>query len=290
MKANAEYRFTMKDEPFARGYITCKSDSKAMKIASGMYTMAAELPLTIHLSHGLAGMLRPGCGDAEELGVYFTYGDSITVRPEMLRMKAERYPEYAQEYKLIEEIFVPIETKAMVRNAYTPEEQKLIEGNSLWGGHWGGHANIDHGGFIREGTEGVRRRIAEYRPKYPDRAEWYDALELSMDAIDVLGERYRVLALEMAETAQGDDRRKLIKIAKALETVPKKPATDFFSAVQSMYLVYTFDGVDSPGYFDHYMYDYFKDADRAEAREILEGLWEALHDVRGWNLCVGGSD
>lgn len=290
MKASADYKFTMQDEPFARGYLACSSECMAMKIASGMYFMAAELPLTIYLSHGLAGMLRPGCGDAEELGVYFTYGDSIVVRREKLREKAEKYPGLREEYALIEEIFVPIETKKLVRDAYTEEERKLIEGNSLWGGHWGGHANIDHGSFIRMGTEGVRERIAKYRPLYPDKAEWYDALELSMDAIDVLGERYRRLALDMAETAEDDDKRKLLRIAKALETVPKKSATDFFSAVQSMYLVYTFDGVDSPGYFDYYMYDYFKDADRAEAREILEGLWEALHDVRGWNLCVGGSD
>ena len=290
MKANADMIFTVPDEPFALGYLECESECTALKVAHGMLRYARELPLTLWPTHGLAGLRRPGEFEGEKLGVYFQYGNGLCVRTETLLRKAEENPQLRGQYEKLAEIFGPMRTDGMVDAAYSELDKKLIDTNSLWGGHWGGHANIDFGGFIRMGTDGIRAKIEEYRPQHPDKAEWYEALKISMDALDVIAGRYRELALAEAEKADDELKQKYLRIAGALEIVPKKPAADFFTACQSFYLIYTFDGVDSPGYFDYYMYDYYKDADKADARRILEGMWEAFHDVRAWNLCIGGSD
>ena len=80
-------------------------------------------------------------------------------------------------------------------------------------------------------------------------------------------------------------------MAKAFETVPKKPAYDFTSAMCSFMLIFALDGSDSPGRFDQYMYPaYSKTEDKQEITDLLDRLWEYFHDHRSWNLCISGSD
>ena len=276
------------DEPFALGYLDCPSPLPAMKIAWGMRRMAEECPLFLRPAHGLAGFLR--WQETQKMGVGFAFGCGISVDAHLLQEKARKHPELQKEYEEILRIFLPLDTGRRVESSWTEEDRALRENKSLWGGHWGGHANIDFGAFVHLGTEGIRKKIYAHRPLHPQQQEWYDSLLIAMDAMDILAERYRKLALSEAEKAEDDIRQKYLRIAKALEKVPHEPAYDFFSACQSFFLLYTFDGVDSPGTFDEYMGDYYKDADPKEAREILEGLWEAFHDIRAWNLCIGGSD
>ena len=80
-------------------------------------------------------------------------------------------------------------------------------------------------------------------------------------------------------------------MAKAFETVPKKPAADFMSAMCSFMLIFALDGSDSPGRFDQYMYpSYLRTENKAEVTDLLDRLWEYFHDHRSWNLCISGSD
>ncbi len=282
--------YTVTDEPFALGYLACASDDLAKKIACGMLRQAQEMPLRIEPAWKLAGLNIP---DRESIGsqiVSYRYGRGIDVDPGNLERKQKADPARAAEYQAIFDAFGGKGTQQRVEDARTPQEILLWTNNTLWGGRWGGHCNIDFGGFVHGGTDGVREKIARYRPAHPEQAEWYDAVSLAMDAVDVLGDRFRQLALAEMEKAAPEQKYIYARIARALETVPRRPACDFFSAVQSFYLLYSFDGVDSPGYFDQYMGEYYDSADKREAREILEGLWTAFHDLRAWNLCIGGSD
>ena len=281
--------YSVPDEPFAVGYLDCASDCKALKIASGMLRAASELPLVLRPEHGFAGFHNFGVYETANLGVYYSFGSGIICKNAILLKKRDEQKEFHAQYEFLERFFDQECTANRIVRSRSEHETALVKNHTLWGGVWGGHANIDHGSFIRMGTDGVREKIRKYRPLHPEKSEWYDALETAMQALDVLGERYRVLAVREAEKAQGDTKRKYLRIAKALETVPRKPAVDFFSACQSFYLVFTFDGKDSPGSFDEYMYDFYKTCDKAEAREILEGLWDAFRDLRAWNLCIGGS-
>ena len=80
-------------------------------------------------------------------------------------------------------------------------------------------------------------------------------------------------------------------MAKAFETVPKKPAYDFTSAMCSFMLIFALDGSDSPGRFDQYMYPaYSKTENKEEISDLLDRLWDYFHDHRSWNLCISGSD
>ena len=55
-------------------------------------------------------------------------------------------------------------------------------------------------------------------------------------------------------------------------------------------MLFTFDGVDSPGHFDQYMYPLWKKTDAGLRREYLENIWNFFHNTRTWNLCISGSD
>ena len=168
----------------------------------------------------------------------------------------------------------------------------LIEAGAEWGGGWGGHSNPDYGRIVNFGTEHIRRIIAENRVKHPDEAWFYNACACAMDALDILGERYRVLAAETAEICENEaDKDFLLRTAKALETVPRKPAYDFTSAMCAFMLTFALDGSDSPGRFDQYMYPFYaKTENKDEIFDLLDRLWDYFHDHRSWNLCISGSD
>ena len=168
----------------------------------------------------------------------------------------------------------------------------LDRSGAEWGGGWGGHSNPDYGRIINFGTDHIREIIAENCVKYPDEDWFYRSCSYALDALDIIGGRYRELAIEKAEKCEdADDKKLLLRLAKAFETVPRKPAYDFTSAMCSFMLVFALDGSDSPGRFDQYMYPaYLKTDNKEEITDLLDRLWEYFHDHRSWNLCISGSD
>lgn len=283
-------KLTVKDEPFAAGYLACASELTAMKVASGMVRQAQDMELAIREEWKLAGMNEPGKDVMGTQGVLFQFGNGLMVDTNVLKEKAARNPEKAEEYLYLAQTFEGMDTRENVVAAYTEEEFLQRESKAWWGGHWGGHCNIDFGLLVHKGTDFLREKVERFRAMNPGKEEWYDAVKLSLSALDILGERYRKIALEKVKTVAPDKKYIYQRIADALEVVPKKPAMDFFSAVQAFMLLYSFDGIDSPGTFDEYMGQYFDEADEKERMEILEGLWRFFHDCRAWNLCIGGSD
>lgn len=71
---------------------------------------------------------------------------------------------------------------------------------------------------------------------------------------------------------------------------PQKPCHDFVQASIVFVWIFSFDGIELPGYFDQYMYDFWKVTEPAIRREYLEAVWQFFHNTRSWNLCIGGSD
>ena len=127
-------KFTIPDEPFAVGYITCESDCTAMKVASGFLKQAQDMPLSIHEEWKLAGMNRPGRDAMGKQGVYFGFGQGVTVQPEVLREKAQAHPELAEEYRYILDYFGGKGTQQRVEDARTPQEKLQVESSACWGG------------------------------------------------------------------------------------------------------------------------------------------------------------
>lgn len=168
----------------------------------------------------------------------------------------------------------------------------MQERHANWAGVWGGHANPDFGRIVNVGTDGVRKHIAECAPNHPESDYFYRACGYAMDALDILGERFHKLAKDLAKKEKDPkNKARYEKAAKAFEVIPKKPAYDFTSGVLCFWLVFTFDGIDSPGRFDQYMFrTYALSEDREEVLDVLGRLWEDFHDTRTWNLCLSGSD
>ncbi len=182
--------------------------------------------------------------------------------------------------------------KSRAQRLYSEPTEILNQSGAEWGGGWGGHSNPDYGRIINYGTEHIRTIIAKGLEEHPDQDWFYRSCSYMLDAFDIFGARYREKALENAKKCDNTDQKAFyLRMAKAFETVPQKPAYDFTSAMCSFMLVFALDGSDSPGRFDQYMYPaYLKTENKAEITDLLDRLWDYFHLHRSWNLCISGSD
>ena len=272
-------------DPFLLGYFSDDSLEHGERVGLALLYAAQNLEI------GLSPQLLPeitleakygSSGYAPSRGLWFDE-DSI------LRL-AERFPEHARTLRgYCREIRV---FKSKARRLYCEMTDALERADAEWGGGWGGHSNPDYGRIVCCGTDHIRAILAENRGKYPDEAWFYRACSYALDAIDIFGERYRKLAAaRAAECENADDKAFLLRMAKAFETVPKKPAYDFTSAMCSFMLIFSMDGSDSPGRFDQYMFPaYSRTENKEEITDLLDRLWDYFHDHRSWNLCISGSD
>ena len=283
-------------EAFAVGYMEAEHDDVGYRIASGMLNQAKHHPLVLEENSFFAGRSLPvprwRCDGPQ--GVRNTHGSAFVVREDMLLENIKKYPEFASELTEIYEYFKGKDTTDIVNSKASDFAKKIDENKLGWGGGqhaWtGGHGNPDYGLIIRLGTDGLREKINEYKTKNADKSVFYDGLILTLDAVDTYAERYKKMAEDIAAKADGEQKKRMLRIADALAYVPKNPARDFFEACQSFWLFFTVDGIDSPGRFDQYMIDYYRASDEDDRAECLEELWELFHKERAWNLCIGGSD
>lgn len=280
-------------EPFASGYLGAKWDDPEYRIANGMFQYAKCAPIVIEPDENFAGHFYSIYDGAGKIGIRYTYGNGVVVREQFLKAQVERYPEYTEQLTGIYAAMKQHATAEVVHAQETPIEVKLDESRVCWGGlrrNWLGHGNPDFGLLPHLGTEGLRRKIKEYKADHPEKAVFYDSLLLTMDALDVYAQRYQQLAEEMAQSAVGEERKRLQKIADALKVVPHNPAGNLIEAFQAFWLVFAFDGIDSPGRFDQYMIEYYRKAGQEEREYCLDSIWELFHKTRTWNLCISGSD
>ena len=276
-------------EPFCYGYLNCKSNNRSVQIAEGMYALCKYIPLEIDPEIGLASLDQSDFGALTRLGVFYDHGYGFWYKRENFEKKIKKHPEFCKELTYYRDYFENLNTGTNFRKTWNEAENNLRNNESYTAGNWAGHANPDFIKIARLGTEGMRKEVLEHREKNRESTEWYDACLLMLDAIEVLAERFRTLALSLVQKDKQNEKT-YIRIAKALETVPQKPAYDFFSACQSFYLLFSLDGHDSPGCFDQYMIDYFRIGEYDDNIKILEGLWQGFKKTRAWNLCISGSD
>ena len=272
-------------DPFLYGYFSDESLELGERV--GLALLHASKNLEIKFSRNLL----PETAFVTESGSSgYSPSDGLWFSDENILKLAEEYPEHKDTLnRYIQKINI-FRSKSRMLNCETTDA--LDNAGAEWGGGWGGHSNPDYGRIINFGTEHIRSIINENRDKYPDEAWFYNSCSYLLDAFDIFGERYRSEALKKAEECKNeDDKAFYLRMARAFETVPKKPAYDFTSAMCSFMLVFALDGSDSPGRFDQYMYPaYKKTENKQEVIDLLDRLWEYFHDHRSWNLCISGSD
>lgn len=273
------YDFKIKDEPFARGYLSVDSDSKYVRTGRGYLEAARAVNITFDCDTGFP------CLDFGQMACGSTFSSGQSPYLWLLQQKAENDPENAEDYNYIIENMRHLEL-GQYWSAFSENEWDVTTSTSGWGGTWGGHAVPDLIDFARLGTDKMRERVLSYKAKNADSEDFYDGLLLTLDAIELLGERIFLAAKEEYEKTNN---KKLLKTISAFEDITS-PAKTFAEAVSVYVTIFTLDGIDSPGHFDSYMIDFWEDSDYDSSREALEDLWVFFHKTRAWNLCIGGSD
>ncbi len=272
-------------DPFLYGYFSDETLEHGERV--GLALLYAAKNIEIKFSR----QLLPETSFETKYGsAGYSPSEGLWFSDENIKKLAEKFPEYRETlHRYISELNV---FRSKARRLYSETTEALNRSGAEWGGGWGGHSNPDYGRIVNFGTDHIRSIINENRDKHPDEAWFYRSCSYVLEAIDILGERYRKAALEMAKKRENsDDKSFFLRMAKAFETVPKKGAYDFMSAMCSFMLVFALDGSDSPGRFDQYMYPaYLKTENKEEINNLLDSLWDYFHDHRSWNLCISGSD
>ena len=140
------------------------------------------------------------------------------------------------------------------------------------------HVTADFRHAVTGGLAGLEADIAAGRRANPEGAPFYDELAACIGAMRLWVERYRAELAERLEESPFFPR-----IAAALTQVPERPPRDFFEAVQSLWLFWTFQRLagnwSGLGRIDELLGP-FLDADLeagrldlGEAREILACFW-----------------
>ena len=274
-----------KIDPFLYGFF--KDEYLELGERTGLALLCAAQNLEIRLSPELL----PETSFESALGTSgYSAPDGLWFSIEKIQELAKVYPEHSgtiQHY--IDQLNI---LKSKAKRLFCEASEILNRSGAEWGGGWGGHSNPDYGRIINYGTDHLRNIIEENRKNHPDEAWFYNSCTYALDALDTFGKRYRETYLKKAEECTSPaDKELCLKLAKAFETVPKKPAYDFTSAMGAFMLIFALDGSDSPGRFDQYMYPaYHNTQNKVEAVDLLDRLWEYFHQHRSWNLCISGSD
>lgn len=279
-------KYTNRIEPFAAGFLESDAAYIGKKIACGMFEASKHRKIKIDPATFFVGGESRNIDDI----IDYTFGDGIRVSADAVKAKIAANPEYADELSDILEKMLPLDTGSLYNSRLNDNDKNYNKSAIGWGGGWAGHANPDFGLLLKIGTIGLKKKISEMRAQNPGNDEFYDAATISVEAFEVLCERYRKLASEMAKTALGEEKAHLLRIADAFSNIPQNPPRDFFEACQYFWIQFTFDGRDSPGRFDRYMIEFYRKSEEHDRKECLEKLWQLFYDYRVWNLCVSGSD
>lgn len=101
-----------------------------------------------------------------------------------------------------------------------------------------GHVVPDVREYLRAGVEGVRAEIDRHRGMNPEKRDYYDAMEITTEALLLLAGRYHDLALEKATASEGDQKARFELMAETLESVPLRGARNLYEAIQSFLLIW----------------------------------------------------
>ena len=169
------------------------------------------------------------------------------------------------------------------------------------------HSVADFEKVIKIGLQGFKKEIAASKSKQTDfeKIEFLDALDTTCDAIIGWANRCADIAEKKAsESSDEKVKARLKKLAAALKNVPEKPASSFYEAVLTIYVIYAFVP-DSIGTIDRYLYPFFKNdiengiLTKEESGEYLQELFIMLQSrisiksdrfYRGGesHFCIGG--
>jgi len=157
------------------------------------------------------------------------------------------------------------------------------------------HIAPDYEKLIAVGTDGIKAQADELQQKTKGSSEtwlFYEAVKIICEGLSRFGERYADLAEKMAEAESDTLRKKELKeIASVCRNVPRKGASSFREAVQSLFfaqIAINLESLDNsvcPGRMDQYLYPFYaKDVEkntlnREQAKEILSAFSVKMSEI-----------
>ena len=270
--------FKTKLEPFARGFLNCESEDKGVKTAAGMLLAAKEAPLEIDTELGLVygSVLMSACG--------FAFGNGVYIRPSEMEKLMEEHPEDKEDLEYIMENIEPYTRHNQPQSFLNEEQLRHRKDGSLWGGEWMGHSVPNFTDICKYGTLHYREKNEKCRALNPQSAGLYDAIDLIIETVETLSERYYNLACTYESTPETEAIKETFK--NKLQT----PCDDFVKAAIAFVMLFSLENTDSPGHFDQYMYDFWKVTEKEVRSKYLKSVWQFFQNTRTWNLCISGSD
>ena len=163
-----------------------------------------------------------------------------------------------------------------------------------------GHIAWNWNDLLTYGTDGIRKRLTTQRVRNssdPKSLEFYDGVEIMLDALDQWNEKHIAVLDAMGKTEEAEICRR----------VPKYPARNFREAVQCFFMQFIVimkenpHGGNSPGRLDYYLWPFLEQDLKngtytlEEAQDLAEELFiridERLYYSDGWgeSVSLGGS-
>jgi pyruvate formate-lyase/glycerol dehydratase family glycyl radical enzyme len=280
-------------EPFAKTYMRLEHKPQAYRIAEAIKSAVEAMPVYLNPEDRFAAKAF------ERAIVGYSYGSGVYVDDNLADsvLTQENNPELAAEITQILQYFKTENSSLKVRESMTEEENKCGHMKVFWAGVWGGHTLLDYDLLLRNGTLRLKQMIKEKMVFAENQEEmlFLEALIIICEALEAFAARYAEEAHRLLEvTIDPEKRVELATIEAICRKVPLYPAETWREALQCFWFAFVFDGIDSPGRFDQYMYPYYSSSisvgeiDKVQAQELLEKLWQLFEKVRAWNLCIGG--
>ena len=102
-----------------------------------------------------------------------------------------------------------------------------------------GHLIPDVRPMLAGGTESIRAQIEKNQAACGgDRKDYFEAMKISLDALEVLADRYAALAEEKEAATSGEAKERYRLMKDTLKKVPRHGADDLFEAIQSFILIW----------------------------------------------------
>lgn len=102
-----------------------------------------------------------------------------------------------------------------------------------------GHLIPDVRPLLAEGTTGLRAKIEKNQAMCTDdRKDYFEAMKISLDALEVLADRYANLANKKATETTGATQEQFANMEQALRKVPRQGAENLYEAIQSFILIW----------------------------------------------------
>ena len=267
--------------------------------------ISKTLPLSARAQKGLEITAEGRFRRKEVWGEGLTVLDGKTAKLPLVERKALaikkvlcEMPVLIKEHELLvgSAIQTNLESQAPFPEYATQEEKeaaakRLTRPESMWGHfspYYPGYLKLGLGG-LREMAEeklgGVRRKGGE-----PGKEAWYESVILCLDGLKALIQRYRDLALKLAENETNLTREgELRDIARISQHLLQNPSGTFREALQALWFAhiafFSTRNIVPMGRFDQNLWPYLRsDLENgtltiSQAQELIDLLWLKLNDL-----------